>query len=1130
MADRGKKRESDTTDVEKAAEQLRRVMLSNRVAPPLSVVRPAGIDWSREFASSYAVFGAGECPDKSNIQSFPADDADGVPLVEASTSSGSDEQTKSQPERAEVQCHPDMKARRKKRRGRTLVKTTKKSPSPAISLQQIHSLSYLIASKWRQVAFSLKPQPMERWEAEEISTKCADSLQEQAMEMLQKWMDRDGSMVTVDLTCEVLITASCKAEAEEIFGIGVVQRVQSQIPDSAKQNPDRLIYDLADEVGVLWKELALDLGFRSHEIDVIENEARTPKEQAHKMLRQLLAKVGYSGFNVAEVRAKNEKIKRKQNGTQPKYMVIPQDDQNMRGREEEIDGIVNHFWSDQREEEVIPHFCLQIVNGLGGIGKSAVALRYAAQCKKRYRDGVFYFKAESYVSLHNSVRDNMRGLSLTSTDGTLNEDNQTFLEHVCSKGKVLLLYDGADNLDFLQKYLPHASNKVHVLVTTRTSGNHPLLARASKITSLSRLTTDSAIKALQAWRGRGNEELSEEEAVFAARLVSEGPVQGLPLAIAHAGIFMELTRLSCAQYYQLLKTRQEKLEALALDMEKLLHYFCISGLREALSSHGVHRPSDLSRCSVEELISIPTMPKERHLLLMARHFILSTDPVHLTWQLDIETVKDTDSNAMELLFFASIVASRNVPERLLRPLIFTDVFAHRYPKCLSTLRSHAIVDVSVTNDGYSVDLHPLVQSTILERILAQPQELFHRLKKLCQHLLSLLPFTDGNIKESLKDDNFLPLIPHLYATADKVALVPLSEEAASLLSLACRTALILQHIDVAVYLCNEYLKLFSNSADCRQRWESFYFMGRAFELLSNPQAAELHFRSALSAIDSCSAEDKQRLYHEYGLALGSLASCLEDQQMFTDAESLYQMQIALLKENPQDEENRREIAVAVNNLALNYSASGRIDKAIETYEQALEMQTEDEEPEVLLSYSTSLGNLGHTLMENGQFEEALPLLETCLSINRENLPEEHFDLAHALRELSMCCENLGDIQRALQLAEEALGIVNHCLPMNHPHLALYIGQLAACIYSADRPDEAIDLMKQSIDIQRRNLPSTRNELCTSLSNLSVYYLETGMLQEGIMSLEECQAAERSFLPPQHPNIGTSFFCSRLLTS
>jgi tetratricopeptide (TPR) repeat protein len=130
----------------------------------------------------------------------------------------------------------------------------------------------------------------------------------------------------------------------------------------------------------------------------------------------------------------------------------------------------------------------------------------------------------------------------------------------------------------------------------------------------------------------------------------------------------------------------------------------------------------------------------------------------------------------------------------------------------------------------------------------------------------------------------------------------------------------------------------------------------------------------------------------------------------------------------------------------------------------------------------------------------------------------------------MCCENLGDIQRALQLAEEALGIVNHCLPMNHPHLALYIGQLAACIYSADRPDEAIDLMKQSIDIQRRNLPSTRNELCTSLSNLSVYYLETGMLQEGIMSLEECQAAERSFLPPQHPNIGTSFFCSRLLTS
>ena len=47
------------------------------------------------------------------------------------------------------------------------------------------------------------------------------------------------------------------------------------------------------------------------------------------------------------------------------------------------------------------------MNGLGGIGKSAVASKYASQWKERYRDGVFHFNAESYSSLHNSVRENV---------------------------------------------------------------------------------------------------------------------------------------------------------------------------------------------------------------------------------------------------------------------------------------------------------------------------------------------------------------------------------------------------------------------------------------------------------------------------------------------------------------------------------------------------------------------------------------------------------------------------------------------------------------------------------------------------------------------------------------------------
>ena len=42
-------------------------------------------------------------------------------------------------------------------------------------------------------------------------------------------------------------------------------------------------------------------------------------------------------------------------------------------------------------------------------------------------------------------------------------------------------------------------------------------------------------------------------------------------------------------------------------------------------------------------------------------------------------------------------------------------------------------------------------------------------------------------------------------------------------------------------------------------------MGKACQLLSNPQAAEVQFRNALSVIDGCSADEKRALSHAYGL-------------------------------------------------------------------------------------------------------------------------------------------------------------------------------------------------------------------------------------------------------------------------
>lgn len=180
--------------------------------------------------------------------------------------------------------------------------------------------------------------------------------------------------------------------------------------------------------------------------------------------------------------------------------------------------------------------------------------------------------------------------------------------------------------------------------------------------------------------------------------------------------------------------------------------------------------------------------------------------------------------------------------------------------------------MSFTNEGYYIDFHPLVQSTVFERVQFQLEDLRCRLARLSNHLMSLLPSTDHDIMRCLKSDDLLSLVPHLYATADKVVASSLSKESGSLLTLACWACLLLQHGGNAVDLCHQHFKLFSISEDPKQRFDAFYYMGRAYELLSNLQAAS-HFRNALSVIDNCSSDEKKKMYHENGLVLGQLAAC-----------------------------------------------------------------------------------------------------------------------------------------------------------------------------------------------------------------------------------------------------------------
>jgi hypothetical protein len=230
--------------------------------------------------------------------------------------------------------------------------------------------------------------------------------------------------------------------------------------------------------------------------------------------------------------------------------------------------------------------------------------------------------------------------------------------------------------------------------------------------------------------------------------------------------------------------------------------------------------------------------------------------------LDIETVKNADKNAINLLAYVSLMSNKNIPERVVRPLLFSDMFAYQYGISVSTLRSYSLVDVSESNEGYILDMHSLVQLTVLERIMKDPQELRYRLNRVSQSLLNLIPRRDDqDIMSSMKDNEFLSLVPHVYAVAEEAVWISDDQVCNSLVDTACRTAYVLQHIDISVHLCQEKLKAVSTNS--YQHVQAHFEMGKSYELMANPLSSQSHFIEAIRLIENSNTYDKRRLEPYY---------------------------------------------------------------------------------------------------------------------------------------------------------------------------------------------------------------------------------------------------------------------------
>lgn len=196
-------------------------------------------------------------------------------------------------------------------------------------------------------------------------------------------------------------------------------------------------------------------------------------------------------------------------------------------------------------------------------------------------------------------------------------------------------------------------------------------------------------------------------------------------------------------------------------------------------------------------------------------------------------------------------------------------------------------------------------------------------------------------------------------------------------------------------------------------------------------------------------------------SLNNLALLYDNQGQYAGAEPLYKRSLAIYKEvfGPEN----LYVATCLNNLAELYRKQGKYEQAEPLYVKALEMRKRllgEEHPDV----ASSLNNLAIFYRSQGKDEQAEPLCVQALEMKKRFSGEEHQDVATCLNNLAYLYKSQGKYEKAEPLYQQSLEMSKRLAGEEHPDVAISLNNLAALYHSQGKYDQAEPLYTQALAI------------------------------------------------------------------
>lgn len=701
------------------------------------------------------------------------------------------------------------------------------------------------------------------------------------------------------------------------------------------------------------------------------------------------------------------------------------------------------------------------ITGLGGIGKTQMAIELAYQAREKDPDcSVFWIPCMSLEDLERGYLDIIEKLNLKilpSDDAK--QRVKTYLSQK-SAGRWLLILDNADDMHLwakrennhspLKDYLPE-SPEGFVVMTTR---NRKLAVKwaASEVISIPQMDLNVATRML------GNSliqtDLVKDHGVVAKNLQK---LEFLPLAISQAAAYINENGLAAADYLSLLEEQEEDvIELLSEDFEDQWRYNTIK------------------------------------------------NPVAMTWLISFNQVRQLNTLAAIYLSFMACIHPKNIPFSLLPAASSGKARAD----ALGLLNAYSFVDFQHGNQIAS--LHRLVHLAT-RNWLRSEDSLKDYILKASSQIESLFPNADPQNRMLWRE-----YLPHAQVILNQNECHLLTAEREELLKKVgmCLQSdgrdrdaepLLLELVDTKrkrlgtqngeVLSCTALL---ATTYRNRGKWKDAEKLETYVMKESVKAFGDGHPRTAA--------------------AMANLSSTYSKLGRFKEAKKL-NLEILHIQERVEGCDHPDTVRTLAE-LALSYWYEGQREEAerleiqvLETRKRILSM----DHPDTLLA----MERYASTLASKGDYNEAENLLVHIAEVRKNSLGLEHPDTMTAMAELSLTYRSHERWIEAESLGSQVLELRREFLGPDHPDTITAMSNLAAVYWSRKEWASAEELELQVLEANKRLLGADHPLTLGAMLNLAATYSSRGELAQAEALEDQVLATRLKNYGQQHPDTLTA---------